>query len=105
VVITDIKGSTMAIEEGRYKEVNFLAACSTTAILNIDKFVDFPFVFGGDGATILMPEAYLQRATDVLIDTQNFAREFLGMDLRIGIVPVIDILRNKQKIKVAKLKL
>ncbi len=105
VIITDIKGSTTAIEEGKYKEVNFLAACSTTAILNIDKTVDFPFVFGGDGATILIPEHFVQVAKDVLIDTQKFARQEFGMEFRVGIVPVIDILRNKQKIKVAKLKL
>ena len=38
VVITDVQGSTRAIEEGRYKQVNALGAASIIALLNaVDK--------------------------------------------------------------------
>src|SRR5919202_6626769 len=35
ILITDIVGSTKAIEAGRYKDVNLLGACSIVAVLNI----------------------------------------------------------------------
>jgi len=35
VVITDIVGSTKAIESGKYKAVNLIGACSIVAVLNI----------------------------------------------------------------------
>lgn len=104
VIVTDIEASTRAIEEGKYREVNFVAACATTAVLNVDKNVEFPFVFGGDGATILIPPEYLDEASDVLRDTQKFAHEYFDMHIRIGSVPVIDILRSRHKIKIVKLK-
>lgn len=55
VVITDIISSTKAIEEGRYKQVNLLGASSIAAVLNIASEIEIPFVFGGDGATLLIP--------------------------------------------------
>ncbi|MCA9380992.1 DUF3095 domain-containing protein [Candidatus Dojkabacteria bacterium] len=104
VIVSDVRGSTAAVENGKYHEVNFVAACATTAVLNIDKNIEFPFVFGGDGSTILIPPEYVDKAGDVLRDTQKFAKENFEIDIRIGCVPVIDILRNRHKIKIVKLK-
>ncbi|MDX1739549.1 MAG: DUF3095 family protein, partial [Alphaproteobacteria bacterium] len=67
VVICDIQGSTNAIAEGRYKEVNMMGASCITAVLNkikqLDdgrsKGFDIPYVFGGDGTTILVPDQIL----------------------------------------------
>ncbi|MBD0300821.1 MAG: DUF3095 family protein, partial [Tolypothrix sp. T3-bin4] len=50
ILISDIVGSTKAIETGRYKDVNLLGACSIIAVLNIAGEIEIPFVFGGDGA-------------------------------------------------------
>ena len=55
VVVTDIEGSTRAIAEGRYKDVNMLAAAGIVAVLNVVGGTEIPFVFGGDGATLLVP--------------------------------------------------
>jgi hypothetical protein len=52
IVLTDIKGSTKAIESGRYKDVNMVAASSITALLNLAGDLEIPFVFGGDGVTV-----------------------------------------------------
>jgi hypothetical protein len=35
VIVSDIKGSTKAIENGMYKQVNFIAALTIIGILNI----------------------------------------------------------------------
>jgi len=104
VLVSDIKNSTIAIEEGRYKDVNFIGACAITAVLNIDKQIDFPFVFGGDGATILIPPEYLEKASDALRDTQRFSEREFNLHMRIGAVPVIDVLRARYTIKMLKLK-
>jgi len=55
VIITDIIGSTKAIESGKYKAVNLIGACSIVAVLNIAENLRIPFIFGGDGAAILIP--------------------------------------------------
>jgi hypothetical protein len=103
IVITDIRGSTKAIESGYYREVNLLGACSITAILNLAQTIDLPFVFGGDGATILLPPALLIGAREVLAGVQALAKESFGMDLRVGIVPVAIVTRAGYEVRVARL--
>jgi hypothetical protein len=55
VVLSDVRGSTAAIRAGRYKDVNLVGASSITAVCNAMKGIDLPYVFGGDGATLLAP--------------------------------------------------
>ena len=49
VIISDIKGSTQAVQNGRYKEVNMLGASCIVAVLNVASELENPFVFAGDG--------------------------------------------------------
>jgi hypothetical protein len=58
IVITDVIGSTKAIEEGRYKEVNTIGASTLAALRNVMPDILFPFVFGGDGASAIIPGEY-----------------------------------------------
>ncbi|NJL91696.1 MAG: DUF3095 domain-containing protein [Coleofasciculaceae cyanobacterium SM2_1_6] len=104
VIITDIVGSTQAIKQGRYKEVNFLGACAIISLLNIAKRLDIPFVFGGDGASILIPEALLPAARQALLANQIMAREDFNLELRAGIVPVA-IVKVDYRLQIAKLKI
>jgi len=57
VVISDVEGSTRTIAEGRYKEVNMIGAACINAVLNLTTGGEIPYVFGGDGATLLVPAA------------------------------------------------
>ncbi len=102
IVITDIRGSTKAIEAGRYKEVNMLGACSIIAVLNIAGSLEIPFVFGGDGATILIPPSLFQATRDALIATNRLANGEFQMELRVGAVPVADVHAHASMVKVAK---
>ncbi len=102
VIITDIRGSTKAIQEGRYKTVNMVGAASLAAVFNALKTRDIPFVFGGDGATILVPEGQLDRIRAALAQTQKMSREMHGLELRIGIVPHRQILKEGSAVLVAK---
>ena len=74
IVVTDIRGSTQAIEAGKYKEVNLLGACSIVAVLNAAGETEIPFVFGGDGASLLMGPSLLPAAKIALLATQQLLR-------------------------------
>ncbi|MBD1867910.1 DUF3095 domain-containing protein [Cyanobacteria bacterium FACHB-471] len=112
IVITDIVESTKAIESGHYKDVNLLGACSIVAVLNTlgnganshKDTTDIPFVFGGDGATILIPPGLFAKTKQALSVVQQLAVQEFGMDLRVGIVPVSVAIAANYDVKVAKLK-
>lgn len=104
VVITDVAQSTAAIADGRYKDVNLLGACSIVAILNIVDELEIPFVFGGDGASLLIPPRFIHDAEIALVALQKMAVEEFKLELRVGIVPVEDITDN-HSLKVAKLRI
>ena len=57
VGLADVVDSTAAIEAGRYKAVNTAGAAVISAVTNALGRVDFPFSFGGDGATFAVPRA------------------------------------------------
>ncbi|HAN45022.1 MAG TPA: DUF3095 domain-containing protein [Cyanobacteria bacterium UBA8156] len=102
VALTDVVGSTQAIAAGRYKEVNMVGACSIVAALNAVPNRNLPFVFGGDGATLLVCPRDLAAVETALLGTQAMARQSFGLELRVGIVPVADV---THPILVAKLAL
>ncbi len=105
ILITDIVGSTKAIEAGRYKDVNILGACCIVAVLNVAGKLEIPFVFGGDGAAILIPPSLYSKAMQALVATRQLAKTEFGMDLRVGAVPVSDVTRANYDVKVAKIRL
>ena len=91
VVIADVRGSTRAIAEGRYKEVNMVGAACINAVLNISTRGQIPYVFGGDGATLLVPASELASATGVLLGVRELAASRFDLELRVGAVPVSHI--------------
>lgn len=104
VIITDIVGSTKAIQAGRYKDVNLLGACSIIVILNLVDKLEIPFVFGGDGASMLIPSKFAFEAEQALSAVEKMARDEFNLEMRTGIVPmseispVYDILISKLRI-------
>lgn len=104
ILITDIVESTKAIEQGRYKDVNLLGACSIIAVLNVAQKIDIPFVFGGDGASILIPPILYASAKQALLAIQQLAQSEFNLDLRIGIVPVSTVVDANYALKIAKLR-
>lgn len=88
VLVARVPESIRAIEAGRYRDVNTVAVACIAAMRNAFPEVEFPFIFGGDGATFCIPEDGLQIARAVLLDCQRLARLEFDLDLRIGDVPV-----------------
>jgi hypothetical protein len=105
LVLTDVKGSTEAARAGRYKDVNLIGAACITATLNVTRGLDLPYAFGGDGATMLIPEAARPSVADALIRTRRLAREDFGFELRVGVVPLVEIARRGRRVLVAKYQL
>lgn len=102
LVMTDVRGSTKAIKDGRYKDVNVVGACSIIAVQNACQGLEFPFVFGGDGATILLPPSDLEKGISALVFNRRWAQEQFGLDLRIAQIPVADILSAGHDLSVGK---
>lgn len=103
IAVTDVVNSTEAVTNGKYKDVNAVAAATITALINRVPGIDLPFVFGGDGATILLPPDVIPEAWQSLLATQQLAREAFGLQLRAGLIPVADILGEGYTLKVARL--
>lgn len=91
VVISDVRGSTQAINDGRYKQVNMIGASSISAVLSVIKQYEFPFVFGGDGATMLIPKKHLEEVCQNLKSLQALAQQDFNLELRVGYVAVQNI--------------
>ena len=105
VVVSDIKGSTKAIENGRYKDVNILGASSIIAVLNGVQNVEIPFVFGGDGASFVIPESCKTTVEGALNNTRKLARNSFDMELRVGMVPIEVIEEGGYRTQIAKMQI
>jgi hypothetical protein len=103
ILISDIVGSTAAIAAGKYKDVNTIGACSIVSVLNAAK-IEIPFVFGGDGATLLIPPSLVESAKLALLATQRMSMRAFRLQLRIGIIPISDIPADIE-VKIAKLRI
>ena len=98
VVITDIKNSTKAVANGKYKDVNLIGAACIAALKS---FGAYPFVFGGDGASFLVPSTIKDEFITRLQEIRNSALARFELELRIGAVPAVEIKKEKD-LKVAK---
>ena len=105
VMISDVQGSTRAIEAGQYKNVNMVGAASITAVLNACGDIEVPFVFGGDGGTLVVPGALRQAASDALIALQAMSRATYGLALRVGAIPLADLRARGTDVRVRKFQL
>ena len=91
IIIGDVEGSTAAIARGQYKDVNLVGSSLLIASFNALGRSDIPFIFGGDGATLALPESELARARPAFLATRRMARDGFALELRIGVVPVRDL--------------
>jgi hypothetical protein len=98
---TDVVGSTRAIQDNRYKAVNMAGAAVIAALANA-LGREFPFVFGGDGASFALPPAFTEIARQTLAATLRWSSEELDLEMRGAIVPVSDIREQGLDVRVAR---
>ncbi|MDO6594047.1 DUF3095 family protein [Neptuniibacter sp. 1_MG-2023] len=101
ISVIDVRASTEAIKAGRYRDVNFVGAAAITSHLNLISR-DLPFMFGGDGATILIKKSMYGVAQEVLQSLSFYTKESFDFDLHAGLVPVSAVRAMGRDVKVAK---
>ena len=102
IAICDVRNSTIAIESGRYKNVNTLGAAAITAVLNASGGLDIPFGFEGDGCVLCVPPHLLEDTRAALSKTREIATRSFQLDLRIGTVPMADIRNGGYEVLVSR---
>jgi Protein of unknown function (DUF3095) len=100
--ISDIVSSTAAIAAGRYKTVNMAGAAMISAVMNALGHRNFPFVFGGDGASFVASGADIGQAREAVARTARWVREDLDLDMRVAQVPVSAIRAAGHDVRVAR---
>src|SRR6202522_596287 len=100
--IADIVGSTKAIAQARYKAVNMAGASVIAAVTNALEGREFPFVFGGDGASFAVSPDDLERVREALAATAIWVEESLDLAMRVALVPVAAIRAQGLDVRVAR---
>jgi Protein of unknown function (DUF3095) len=100
--VADIVESTRAIAEARYKSVNMAGASVIAAVTNALEGREFPFVFGGDGASFAVAPADLARAREALAATAIWVEESLNLVMRVALVPVTAVRAQRLDVRVAR---
>jgi hypothetical protein len=102
LAVTDIVGSTGAIAAGRHKTVNFVAAMAIGAAKNLCAPEPIPFLFGGDGAVLMVPPRCGEAMRRALARVRGVARRDHGLELRAGLATVADLRRCGCDVRVAR---
>src|SRR6201747_2052416 len=100
--VADIVESTKAIAEARYKAVNMAGASVIASIGNALEGREFPFVFGGDGASFAVSPHDLERAREALAATAIWVEESLNLVMRVALVPASAIRAQGFDVRVAR---
>lgn len=100
--VADIVESTRAIAERRYKAVNMAGAAVIAAVTNALSGREFPFVFGGDGASFAVSPADLELAREALAATARWVGEDLDLVMRVALVPIGAIRAQGLDVRVAR---
>lgn len=102
VVVADIAGSTEGIAAGRYRDVNTIGAACIAVVLNALGTASVPYVFGGDGASLVLPPDRLEQALRALAALQDTARTQFKMVLRLGVMSIREVEARGGRIEVAR---
>lgn len=105
ILIADVADSTRAIEAGAYKDVNTVGVACIAAVVNVDRSLDLPYVFGGDGATFAVPGTLRERVLPALRAAQKLAREAFNLRLRVGLVRVGELTAQGLWVRLGKLRI
>src|SRR6202158_3412221 len=100
--VADIVESTKAIAQARYKAANMAGAAAIAAVTNALDGREFPFVFGGDGASFAVSPDDLERARDALAATARWVKDDLDLAMRVALVPITAVRAQGLDVRVAR---
>lgn len=102
VLAADIVRSGEAVSAGRYKDVNMVGAAVIAAVVNRLGRDRVPFVFGGDGAMLVVPAKDLEQGKLALAGVVDLARKVMELELRAAAIPVAHIREQGGDIRLRK---
>lgn len=104
IVVTDIRNSTGAYDKGKYFEMNIASASCIIIAMNIAKKerLEIPFIYGGDGAAIVVPPDLLEETLEELATLRKNVAKNFDISLRVGDVGVQEIIDAGFHLVVAK---
>jgi hypothetical protein len=105
LLVSDVRDSTRAIADGHYKVVNMVGAATITAILNACDGKDLPFVFGGDGGTVIVPPSLRSPSELALRELKSQCQAMFGLDLRVGAFAIAELQASGHPLSVCKYQL
>ena len=105
VLHSDVLNSTGAIAAGRYKDVNMIGAAGITAVLNVLPGLVIPYVFGGDGSSLLVPSHAVALGREALVALAGLARSRFDLELRVAAIPLSELRARGGEVAVRKLQL
>jgi hypothetical protein len=100
--VADIVESTRAIADARYKAVNMAGASVIAAVTNALEGREFPFAFGGDGASFAVSPEDLARTREAMAATATWVEESLDLVMRVALVPVSAVRAQGLDVRVAR---
>lgn len=100
--VADIVQSTKAIANNRYKAVNMAGAAVIASVTNALENRDFPFAFGGDGASFAVSPQDADAARAALAATAIWVKEDLDLTMRVALVPIDAIRARGLDVRVAR---
>ncbi|WGD35625.1 DUF3095 family protein [Olleya sp. YS] len=108
VVVTDVENSTAAVAKGQHNDVNLSATGSIITVLNtlkkINKNIEIPYFFGGDGSTLLIPNTVLEDVLNALHNYSYHIEKTLNLVLRIGSLSLEEVYNNNYSVRITKLR-
>ncbi len=102
VVVTDVVDSTAAIANGAHKTVNFVAAMAIAALKNLCAPEMIPFLFGGDGAVVMVPPQHAGATRRELARVRGLASREFGLQLRVGATTVARLRQHGSQVRVGR---
>jgi len=102
VLAADIVRSRDAIAAGRYREVNIIGSAVIAAVLNRLGRDRIPFVFGGDGALLLVPGSDVDLGRTALSGVAALAQATADLTLRVAAIPVSELRKRGADIRLRK---
>jgi hypothetical protein len=106
LIVTDVKASTDAVLRGEYRQVILLGVATIVTVLNsIEDRFEIPFVFGGDGAVIALPESAADRVLAELAKLKQLASSNFNFKLRVAAFPIHEITQAGHQVLVGRYRL
>ncbi|WP_282069291.1 DUF3095 domain-containing protein [Olleya namhaensis] len=108
IVVTDIENSTAAVANGFHNDVNLCATGSIITVLNtiktVNKKIEIPYFFGGDGSTFIIPNTILTPVLEALNNYSQHIKNTLNLNLRVGYLELEKVYNNNVTLRITKLR-